>query len=694
MTSNKIQSNQLDASIPTNDAVNTLIQESIPITAGLGINYFLGDTNIIAFSSENNFAIKTLTTTPIITTSEVEKNVSITLSTSPKIMEAYRTNAAIDRTFWQANSWVLNLYAHAIASVGDNQISVNVYNVASSINFAGITFSTTDGSAVDQSSIDYDGFAVDDPAWQSFTAGITGWMTSVDISNESGVTPTVTVSIYSGTGTGGTLLGSNAGVNPIPVGITNVTFSPSIHIIEDQVYTIAVTATSLAFWWTVKTVGTYIGGSYMGTAKDAVFNTYVTELSSTERACTASDVIFNSLMANADPRLCWYIETPKGAFPITAYANNKNVTIETSIDYVSELNVSANLWGKSFEMLTGSLDESLNLRSSIYPQNSSAVNANDYIGIILFATTDNVTSTTIGYTHNGKEHYSFFQTSLAIKHNNTAEIPTTSPTEPNGHVSAGSQTFYGEKTFAILPILPLGGHYINGFIEGFMISYNSTTNAYITSGFCEANGKFYQLASNLDHTMTSLTTVAGFRYIYIDDSASTPPTPTIIDNVTAPSWSDAKFGWYNGDDRCVGSIYNPSGSAIVTPMSMIALSPKVIKCMIAPSISMASNINPDGTWQTPNVSDGSVVTPVNAIEIHLTDAYNTSSDVANFCVTNAEMATLSSNIITNYIRLKGSLYMWFAGNVPLGASRNIKIAAENLEENTLTCSCSGFTYTR
>ena len=55
-------------------------------------------------------------------------------------------------------------------------------------------------------------------------------------------------------------------------------------------------------------------------------------------------------------------------------------------------------------------------------------------------------------------------------------------------------------------------------------------------------------------------------YLYLDDSAIvTHGSPLLtaaefINSTTAPTWSDAKHGWYNGNDRCIFAYYVVSGS--------------------------------------------------------------------------------------------------------------------------------------
>ena len=55
-------------------------------------------------------------------------------------------------------------------------------------------------------------------------------------------------------------------------------------------------------------------------------------------------------------------------------------------------------------------------------------------------------------------------------------------------------------------------------------------------------------------------------YLYIDDSAIVSAGTNLltaaefINSTTAPTWSDAKHGWYNGSDRCIFAYYVSSGS--------------------------------------------------------------------------------------------------------------------------------------
>jgi len=60
------------------------------------------------------------------------------------------------------------------------------------------------------------------------------------------------------------------------------------------------------------------------------------------------------------------------------------------------------------------------------------------------------------------------------------------------------------------------------------------------------------------------------HYIYLDDSAIVTQASPELDagcllntDVTAPTWSDAKHGWYNGSDRCIFAVIADSGDEVL-----------------------------------------------------------------------------------------------------------------------------------
>lgn len=71
--------------------------------------------------------------------------------------------------------------------------------------------------------------------------------------------------------------------------------------------------------------------------------------------------------------------------------------------------------------------------------------------------------------------------------------------------------------------------------------------------------------SNNDNDQILLNT---WTFFYLDDSAIITKGDNIItaseilNENTAPTWNDEKFGWYNGDDRCIGMAYGSANDTL------------------------------------------------------------------------------------------------------------------------------------
>ncbi len=233
-------------------------------------------------------------------------------------------------------------------------------------------------------------------------------------------------------------------------------------------------------------------------------------------------------------------------------------------------------------------------------------------------------------------------------------------------------------------------------IDGFVVGYSDTDVVSITSGNIMANGKYYTLSSDDTHTMTSLSSLLAYHYVYIDDSASTAPTATIIDSATEPAWSGSKRGWYNGDDRMIGLALSPILATTIAPFIANELSGKSISVDTGGinGVDMATTQVPDGTYQTPNIKDGSEVTPVNATALKFFISNRHIGDRAANHVSSAEFAALVSNLLGSAYYSFGEEWDGGVGIVELGASRNVKIAGDDNDENTQDMEFKGFRYSR
>lgn len=235
-----------------------------------------------------------------------------------------------------------------------------------------------------------------------------------------------------------------------------------------------------------------------------------------------------------------------------------------------------------------------------------------------------------------------------------------------------------------------------GFIDGYVCKYNTSTSITIIAGSCEANSSYYSLASDDSHSMTGLT--VGFRrhYIYIDDDASTPPAATIIDATTPPSWSNSKRGWYNGDDRCIGEVSSSIATATIDFFETSGTGKVISNYYGFTSLPpLASNMNPDGTWQTPDDAESSTILPINVVEGYFGLQ---GADAASNC----SAAVTTSETATVYTAINGAMFFDSGYNLidlrnirlPLGASHNVKVGGGVDDDNDLDLRLHGYSYAR
>ena len=211
-------------------------------------------------------------------------------------------------------------------------------------------------------------------------------------------------------------------------------------------------------------------------------------------------------------------------------------------------------------------------------------------------------------------------------------------------------------------------------INNFVSYYNTTTSVLVKAGTVNANSKSYVLAADTVHSLTSLVSGLDIHYLYIDDSASSPPNAVLYDSTTEPTYSIAKGGWYNGDDRCIDVFVSPAGAATVpyfATMNRGDLIKRHYGIDILPRFSAAQT--PNGSWQTPNVNPGSGILPVNAkrarIWMNGTDAF-----LAAVYAASEEMAAVNTTVNNGEFNIVGQVNMADTNKIILGPSRNIKVA--------------------
>lgn len=132
------------------------------------------------------------------------------------------------------------------------------------------------GETLDQEFANKDATSSETQPYQTYTAGITGYLSSVSIHNGSGgIITGVTVNVYSGAGVGGPLIAQEAGIMCTNNAFTKVQITDLPLNILNSVYTIEVVSTGDQFYWNINTAGGYPGGTFIVAGQDALFRTYI-----------------------------------------------------------------------------------------------------------------------------------------------------------------------------------------------------------------------------------------------------------------------------------------------------------------------------------------------------------------------------------------------------------------------------------
>lgn len=116
-----------------------------------------------------------------------------------------------------------------------------------------------------------------------------------------------------------------------------------------------------------------------------------------------------------------------------------------------------------------------------------------------------------------------------------------------------------------------------GCLQRPKFEYNDTTSILISSAWYEHNGTAQQMLywdAQLTYTFGSGGSNANsddlgaseWHYLYIDDSELSGAEMVVgefVNTTTAPSWSETKHGFYNGNDRCIGAFLTNSSSELI-----------------------------------------------------------------------------------------------------------------------------------
>jgi hypothetical protein len=227
-----------------------------------------------------------------------------------------------------------------------------------------------------------------------------------------------------------------------------------------------------------------------------------------------------------------------------------------------------------------------------------------------------------------------------------------------------------------------------GYNFGIYITYKDADEIYVQPGNIDVNGTDVSITTATAHTMTSMVdATADFHYIYLAAAG------TITDSATEPAWSDAKFGWYNGDTRCIGAVWVPSA----TPAALQGFENNSDNEYVYFGTSsgnygiykILSAGAPSGAWQD---LTSAPYTPVNSSKIYL-DAYEQDAG-GSYSTCYIHVASYERK--TNATEPKGVLSgaAWglvrVCGWLNLGASRNISWWGDDNDDDASAIDIVGY----
>jgi uncharacterized protein (TIGR02145 family) len=182
------------------------------------------------------------------------------------------------------------------------------------INYIKVSSSPT----LDQRNISSNAVTGGTSQWQSFTAGVNGILSSVEWQMSSPLFPAsaanVTVNIYNGEGTSGTLLGTANGMTPTQTSFVTFDLSSSnIKVIAGQLYTIKLTTTTIQVaFLRLNSLNSYPNGrASIAPNVDFIFKTYVKATSTDSYLPLSGGALTGNLNTSGAINAPIYASTPQ-----------------------------------------------------------------------------------------------------------------------------------------------------------------------------------------------------------------------------------------------------------------------------------------------------------------------------------------------------------------------------------------------
>jgi hypothetical protein len=221
-----------------------------------------------------------------------------------------------------------------------------------------------------------------------------------------------------------------------------------------------------------------------------------------------------------------------------------------------------------------------------------------------------------------------------------------------------------------------------GMMKLSSLVYTSSSSVTLGDGSTwDCNGSHRSVTSD---TVVSISSPTGedFYYLYDDDSEASGTTPTLIFSTTEPSYSADKFGWYNGNDRCLGGFFVNSSNNL--DVDIYAYNDIVWCYFKSGQITLESSANPDGNWNATSTADAQAYSPV------LSDALYVRVQGADSGAQGLALAR--SNALDNSrVQTQGYDVFRVDGNIFTGTTnRSIDILGNDDDDNVLACYLHGY----
>lgn len=254
-----------------------------------------------------------------------------------------------------------------------------------------------------------------------------------------------------------------------------------------------------------------------------------------------------------------------------------------------------------------------------------------------------------------------------------------------GAIVLFAQDYAGPKSYFGIGIM-------KGTIKGALVTYKDSIAVTITPGYGECNGKYWEITEAVDLSILPGPNYDVY-YILISDANSSYPTPFIYarDNGSpGPTWSDSHLGWYLGNDRCIGVVFNDEATMSFLKFTVSGDGNLVRFIQDECMATMVAAGTPTGSWVD---IEGLDTMPVTSTAAHIFAYQTDSGSYVDLSITSYENATAGN--VCRELACVGYNRASVNGWIQLGPSREMswRGAADDDAQSTYIY-LNGFEYKR